>query len=52
MGLSDLYVGVSSADPVSFLVAAGVLIAAVLAASALPALRASRTDPASVLRAQ
>ena len=52
MGLSDLYVGVGSADPISFLAAAGVLIAAVLAASAHPAVRASRTDPASVLRAE
>ena len=52
MGLNDLYVGVGSADPLSFLAAAGVLIAAVLAASAHPALRASRTDPASVLRAE
>lgn len=51
-GLNDLYVGVGSADPLSFLAASGVLIAAVLAASAHPAVRAARTDPASVLRAE
>lgn len=51
-GLDDLYVGVGSADPLSFLAASGVLIGTVLAASAQPALRAARTDPARVLRAE
>jgi putative ABC transport system permease protein len=44
--------GVPAADPVTFAVAAGVLGMTVLAASWLPARRASRADPAVVLRAE
>jgi putative ABC transport system permease protein len=51
-GLRSEFVGIGPTDPVSYLAAAAVLIGAALAASAHPALRASRTDPASVLRAE
>lgn len=43
---------IAAPDITSLLVAGGVLVAAALAASAHPALRAARTDPASVLRAE
>ena len=42
----------SPTDPLSFATAAAVLITASLAASAHPALRASRTNPSEVLRAE
>jgi putative ABC transport system permease protein len=48
----SMFIGVSPADPVSFVAAATVLIAVALAASAPPALRAARTDPSEVLRAE
>ena len=48
----SMFIGVRPADPVSFFAAAAVLIAATLAASAGPALRASRTDPSEVLRVE
>ena len=51
-GLDGLIVGVGPADPLSFATASGVLVVTALAASAHPALRATRTDPASVLRAE
>lgn len=50
--LQDMFRGTSVVDPVSFALAAGVLVATTLTASAHPALRAARTDPASVLRAE
>jgi putative ABC transport system permease protein len=46
---SQLY-GVSTTDAVSFVLAAGVLAAAAMLASALPSWRASRLDPVSALR--
>ena len=39
-------------DPATFLLVPGVLALVALAASALPALRAARTDPATVIRAE
>jgi len=39
-------------DPVPLAISAGILLATALAASAHPALRAARTDPVSVLRAE
>jgi predicted permease len=51
-GTRSMFVGVGPADPVSFVAAAAILIAAALAASAGPALRAARTDPSEVLRAE
>lgn len=48
----SMFIGVSPADPVAFVAAATVLIATTLAASAHPALRASRTDPSEVLRVE
>jgi putative ABC transport system permease protein len=48
---SVLY-GVSPWDPVSLAATAGVLIATALAASALPARRAARVDPAVTLRGE
>ncbi|MEX2154262.1 MAG: ABC transporter permease [Gemmatimonadaceae bacterium] len=46
---SQLY-AVSATDAVSFVLAAGVLVAAAMLASALPSWRASRLDPARALR--
>lgn len=48
--LRSLLFGVSATDPVTFLVAPAVLLLAALLASAIPAIRAVRTDPATVLR--
>jgi ABC-type lipoprotein release transport system permease subunit len=50
--MRSMFVGVGPADPMSYAAAAGVLVFAALAASAHPAVRASRTDPASVLRTE
>ena len=44
--------GVSSHDPVTFAGAASLLLLAGVAASAIPALRAARVDPVTVLREQ
>jgi ABC-type antimicrobial peptide transport system permease subunit len=44
--------GIGTRDPVAFLVAAIVLVAAALLASLMPALRAARVDPNRVLRAE
>ena len=52
IGLDGLIVGVGPADPVSFATASGVLIVTAIAASAHPARRAVKTDPASVLRTE
>jgi len=48
--LSSLLYGVSATDAVSFSSAIVVVIGVVLAASLLPAWRASRTDPIAALR--
>jgi putative ABC transport system permease protein len=48
--LGALLVGVSATDPVTFALAAVVLAAAGVAAAYLPARRASRIDPVSLLR--
>jgi putative ABC transport system permease protein len=48
--LGALLVGVSTTDPVTFALAAVVLAAAGVAAAYLPARRASRIDPVSLLR--
>lgn len=50
--LSTLLYGVGSVDPMTFLGAPAVLMAAGAVAAFLPARRASRVDPASVLRAE
>ena len=47
-----LLYGVPATDPVTFAVAAGLLGLTVLAASWVPARRASRADPAIALRAE
>jgi ABC-type antimicrobial peptide transport system permease subunit len=44
--------GVTGADPKTWIVVAVVLSAAVLAASVVPAWRASRIDPATALRSE
>ena len=49
-GLRTLLFGVGAADPVSYVVAAGVMGAAVLLACALPAWRAASVDPTEALR--
>jgi putative ABC transport system permease protein len=48
--LSALLYGVSSADPLTFAATALVLGSNAVLASLVPALRAARLDPASVLR--
>ena len=50
--LRDMVRSLNATDPVSLAAATGVLVATALAASAHPALRAARTDPASVLRVE
>ncbi|HEY7386912.1 MAG TPA: hypothetical protein VH640_00245 [Bryobacteraceae bacterium] len=50
--MSSLLFGVKPVDVVTFAVAAGVLLAAALAASYLPARRAAAVDPVETLRAQ
>ncbi|HKB81401.1 MAG TPA: ABC transporter permease [Thermoanaerobaculia bacterium] len=50
--LSTFLFGVTPLDPQAFLVSGFVLIAIGLAAGAIPAIRASRIDPMSVLRAE
>jgi len=50
--LSSLLYGVGAADPVAFTAAAAVLLAAALAACAVPARNASRVDPIRALRAE
>jgi putative ABC transport system permease protein len=50
--LAGILFGVPATDPGSFVVAAGVLLAAGVLASLVPAFRASRTDPAMALRAE
>ncbi len=51
-GLAALLYGVGPADPVALGVGTGVLAAAVLLASWIPARRAARVDPAAALRAE
>jgi ABC-type antimicrobial peptide transport system permease subunit len=48
--LEGMLFGVRSSDPLTFAAVVLLLGAAALVASALPALRASRTDPAIALR--
>jgi ABC-type antimicrobial peptide transport system permease subunit len=50
--LSALLFGVGAADPVTFAAVALLLVAIALLASIVPALRAARLDPASVLRSE
>ena len=50
--LGSFLFGVSSFDPLTFLVTPAVLVAAALAAVYLPARRATRIDPAEVLRGE
>jgi putative ABC transport system permease protein len=46
---TELY-GVSGTDPVSFLLVAGLLLAASVVAAYVPARRAARVDPMTALR--
>ena len=50
--LRSLLYGISPTDPFAFVAAATTLLCAALAASYLPAHRASRTDPAKMLRVE
>jgi putative ABC transport system permease protein len=50
--VSGMLYDVGTFEPVSFLAALGVLVAATLLASWLPARRASKVDPVRVLNAQ
>jgi ABC-type lipoprotein release transport system permease subunit len=50
--LSSLLYRVGTADPLSIAAAAGALLAVGVVAALIPAMRASRTDPAIVLRDQ
>jgi putative ABC transport system permease protein len=49
---APLLYGVSPLDPISYVLAAAILGAAVLAASAVPAERAARVDPMTALRSE
>jgi putative ABC transport system permease protein len=48
--LSTLLYGISATDPVTFIAAAGILLMTAVAASAIPARRATRVDPMEALR--
>ncbi|HJQ41187.1 MAG TPA: ABC transporter permease [Thermoanaerobaculia bacterium] len=50
--LQSMLFGVTPADPLSFAAVAATLFAAGIAASAIPAARAARTDPMNVMRAE
>ncbi len=50
--LSKLLFGVSAIDPATYAAMAAILLAATLAASGLPARRASRADPIVALRSE
>jgi putative ABC transport system permease protein len=50
--LGTMLFGIGSRDAVAFLAAAGVLVLAAAAATVIPALRATRIDPAGALRCQ
>jgi putative ABC transport system permease protein len=50
--MERLLFGVEARDPATFLTVAAVLIAASFAASAVPALRATRVDPVTALRTE
>jgi predicted permease len=52
VSLRGLFYGVSPGDPLSFALGGSILLLVALAASARPSMRASRTDPATVLRAE
>jgi len=47
--LSGLLFGVTPSDPATFLLVSGILLGAAFVASCIPALRASRVQPATVL---
>ena len=50
--LSSLLYGVTPSDPATFVAALGLLAAVAAVACLIPARRAMRTDPASVLKAE
>ena len=50
--LESMLVGVEPFDPLTYLSAAGLMLLTASAASIIPTVRATRVDPASVLRAQ
>jgi putative ABC transport system permease protein len=50
--MESLLFGVQAADPLSFVVAAVIIVLAGLAGSALPARRAARVDPVVALRSE
>ena len=50
--VGSLLYGVGPRDPISLALAAGLLLAAAVAASLVPARRAVRIDPAIALRAE
>jgi len=50
--MERLLFGVAARDPLTFVAVAAILLTAAFAASAIPALRATRVDPTTALRSE
>jgi ABC-type lipoprotein release transport system permease subunit len=50
--MTSLLFGVTARDPLTFAIGGGALLLVALAASGIPALRATRVEPVTALRAE